>query len=143
MKKLLLFSIIFFCLQAKAQTIEQTLLETATNDTNGTFQKENFYSITLSDGSKETIKTTFESYSSIISRDHFVQYYPVIAEKIISELVLNTKSLKIGPPTNELPILILHFKLNRNGVYVDVTDSEGVRNIFKNWGMITRLLERT
>ena len=107
------------------------------------FEKTNFYALTLGDGSKEIVKTTFESYNSIISRDHFVQYYPIIAEKTISELVAATKTLKVVAASSELPILILHFKLNRNGVYVEVTDSEGVRNIFKNWGMITRLLERT
>lgn len=142
MKKLLLFYMLFLSLQMKSQAIEQTLLNTLTEENNGKFEKTNFYSITLADGSKEVLKTSFESYSAIISRDNFVRYYPTIIEKTVFELITNVKSIKLIGPTTDLPILILNFKLNRNGVYIETTDNEGVNNIFKNWIMIAKMLEK-
>ena len=143
MKKLLLIYVMFFALVARAQSIEQTLLATLTEENSGKFEKTNYYAITLTDGSKEVIKTSFESYSAIISRDNFVRYYPTITEKTIFELITNVKTVKLVPSISELPVLILNFKLNRNGVYIEVTDNEGVNNIFKNWIMISKMLERS
>ena len=143
MKKLLLIYVLLFAFAAKAQSIEQSLLATLTEENGGKFEKTNYYSITLTDGSKEVVKTTFESYAAIISRDNFVRYYPTITEKTIFELITNVKTVKLIPSTTELPVLILNFKLNRNGVYIEVTDNDGVNNLFKNWMMISKILERS
>ena len=142
MKKLLLIYVMICAFQVKAQSIDQTLLATLTEENAGKFEKTNFYAMTLSDGSKEVVKTSFESYSAIISRDNFVRYYPTITEKMIFELITNVKTVKLTGATTELPVLILNFRLNRNGVYVEVTDNSGVSTVFKNWIMIAKMLER-
>ncbi len=141
MKKLLLLTIFVSVAVTNAQSIDQTLLTTFTDENNGKFEKTNFYSVVFPDGSKEVIKTTVESYNTIISRDNFVRYYPVIVENTIYEIVNNIKLLKLIDSTSELPILILNFKLNRNGVTIEINDSAGPKVKFKNWAVLEKIIK--
>ena len=141
MKKLLLLAAFAFVALCSAQSIDKTLLETLTEETNGKFEKTNFYSVVLNDSSKEIIKTTVEGYTSAISRDNFVRYYPQIVESTIYEYLTSIKSMALTKATTDLPILILNFKINRNGVNIEMIDSEGPKNLFKNWAAIEKIMK--
>ena len=141
MKKLLFLIILLNTVISKAQSFDQTLLDPLTDESNGKFEKTTIYTITLADGSNEVIKTNFESYNTIISRDNFVRYYSLITENIIFENVRGIKLLKKVTRTTELPILILNFKLNKNGVSIEITDSDGSKNTFKNWPTLIKDLK--
>jgi hypothetical protein len=141
MKKLLFLAAFAFAILGSAQSIDQTLLGTLTEETNGKFEKTNFYSVVLNDSSKEIIKTTVEGYNSVISRDNFVRYYPQIVESTIYEYLTNIRSIALTNATADLPILILNFKINRNGANIEVIDFEGPKNLFKNWAAIEKIVK--
>lgn len=141
MKKLLLFIAFTFVAIGNSQSIDQNLLATLTEEVNGKFEKTNFYSVVLTDSSKEIIKTSVESYSSIISRDNFVRYYPQIVESTIFEYLPNVNKITLTKFTTDLPILILNFKINKNGVNIEMIDFEGPKNIFKNWVAIEKIVK--
>ena len=141
MKKLLLFIAFTFTTIGNSQSIDQNLLATLTEEVNGKFEKTNFYSVVLTDSSKEIIKTSVEGYSSIISRDNFVRYYPQIVESTIFEYLPNVNKINVTKSTTDLPILILNFKINRNGVNIEMIDFEGPKNTFKNWTAIEKIVK--
>ena len=133
MKKLLLFSLLFFYIQLDAQSIDKILLSNLVEVNNGKFEKTNFFVLNLSDGNKLEVKTTIEAFTATISRDNFVKYFEKIIELKLYEGPYTIKTFAKVEQLPDLPNLILNFKINKIGVNVEEIDSDGTRNTFKNW----------
>ena len=133
MKKLLLFSLLFFYIQLDAQSIDKILLSNLVEENNGKFEKTNFFVLNLSDGNKLEVKTTIEAFTATISRDNFVKYFEKIIELKLYEGPYTIKTFTKVEQLPDLPNLILNFKINKIGVNIEEIDSDGTRNTFKNW----------
>ena len=136
MKKLLLFSLLLFCFQLDAQSIDKILLSNLVEENNGKFEKTNFFVLNLSDGNKLEVKTTIEAFTATMSRDNFVKYFEKIIELKLYEGPYTIKTFTKVDQLPDLPNLILNFKINKIGVNVEEIDSDGTRNTFKNWTAI-------
>ena len=136
MKKLLLFSLLLFCIQLDAQSIDKILLSNLVDENNGKFEKTNFFVLNLSDGNKLEVKTTIEAFTATMSRDNFVKYFEKIIELKLYEGPYTIKTFTKVDQLPDLPNLILNFKINKIGVNVEEIDSDGTRNTFKNWTAI-------